>query len=105
MQSVEKGTTPVIETTVIRKESWVEVRVKDNGKGIAPEMKEKLFRPNFTTKTSGMGLGLAIVKNIIESSGGSITYNTEENKGTTFIINLPVYTKQDSSEDENESIS
>ncbi|HEY4786338.1 MAG TPA: ATP-binding protein [Bacteroidales bacterium] len=104
MQSVEKGTTPVIETTVILKGSWVEVRVKDNGKGIAPEMRDKLFRPNFTTKTSGMGLGLAIVKNIIESSSGTITYETEENKGTTFIINLPVYTYLDSSEEIIESI-
>jgi signal transduction histidine kinase len=91
IQSVEKNVTPVIETTVINKNSKVEVRVKDNGKGISLEMRDKLFRPNFTTKTSGMGLGLAIVKNIIESTGGTITYETEENKGTTFIINFPVY--------------
>ena len=63
-------------------------------------MQEKLFRPNFTTKTSGMGLGLAIVKNIIESSGGVISYETEENKGTTFIINLPVYIEQLKNNDE-----
>jgi signal transduction histidine kinase len=91
IQSVEKNVTPVIETTVVNKNSKVEVRVKDNGKGIPLEMRDKLFRPNFTTKTSGMGLGLAIVKNIIESVGGTITYETEENKGTTFIINFPVY--------------
>jgi signal transduction histidine kinase len=65
--------------------------IKDNGKGIPKEMQEKLFRPNFTTKTSGMGLGLAIVKNIIESSGGTITYETKEDQGTTFIITLPSF--------------
>ena len=70
------------------------VYVKDNGKGIPKEMQEKLFRPNFTTKTSGMGLGLAIVKNIIESSGGTITYKTQEDRGTTFIITLPLYQQQ-----------
>jgi two-component system, NtrC family, nitrogen regulation sensor histidine kinase NtrY len=53
-------------------------------------MQDRLFRPNFTTKTSGMGLGLAIVKNIIEGAGGSITFETFENKGTTFSIRLPI---------------
>jgi nitrogen fixation/metabolism regulation signal transduction histidine kinase len=91
IQSVDKNIVPVIEITVINKNSKVEIRVRDNGKGIPVEMRDKLFRPNFTTKTSGMGLGLAIVKNIVESAGGTITYETEENKGTTFIINLPVH--------------
>ena len=91
IQSVEKNTTPVIEITLITSNTWNEVRVKDNGKGIPLEMRDKLFRPNFTTKTSGMGLGLAIVKSIIEGAGGNITYETEENKGTTFIVRLPAY--------------
>lgn len=95
MQSVDKNTIPVIEVNVIHKESKVEIRIKDNGKGIPVEMRDKLFRPNFTTKTSGMGLGLAIVKNIIESVGGIIAYETEENKGTTFIINLPIYKEEE----------
>lgn len=93
VQSVEKGVKPLISIDVKATDSWVKIRVKDNGKGIPLAMREKLFRPNFTTKTSGMGLGLAIVKNIIESTGGIITYETEENKGTIFIIELPVYNK------------
>jgi len=91
IQSVEKNTTPQIDIHLITNETWNEVRIKDNGKGIPIEMRDTLFRPNFTTKTSGMGLGLAIVKNIIESAGGTITYETEENKGTCFIVKLPVY--------------
>jgi signal transduction histidine kinase len=91
IQSVEKNTTPVIDITLITSSAWNEVRVKDNGKGIPPTMRDRLFRPNFTTKTSGMGLGLAIVKNIIESTGGTINYETEENIGTTFIVRIPVY--------------
>ncbi len=66
------------------------IQVVDNGKGISPEMREKVFYPNFTTKTSGTGLGLAISKNIIESFGGRIYFETEENTGTTFYFELPL---------------
>ena len=65
--------------------------VKDNGAGISKPMQEKVFYPNFTTKNSGMGLGLAISKNIIEATNGLIYFHTEENVGTTFFIELPIY--------------
>jgi len=67
------------------------VRVMDNGKGIPVELGDKLFQPNFTTKSSGMGMGLAIVKNIIEHAGGEIRYETVPGEGTTFIVELPLY--------------
>jgi signal transduction histidine kinase len=91
IQSVAKGVKPLIIVDVKTDNTNVVLLIKDNGKGIPKEMQEKLFRPNFTTKTSGMGLGLAIVKNIIESSGGTITYETKEDQGTTFIITLPSF--------------
>jgi two-component system, NtrC family, nitrogen regulation sensor histidine kinase NtrY len=65
------------------------ISVSDNGSGIEDELLDKLFQPNFTTKSSGMGLGLAISKSIIESTGGNITFTTLLNKGTTFYITLP----------------
>lgn len=68
----------------------VTIKVADNGKGISDELKEKLFQPSFTTKTSGMGLGLSIVKNIIESSNGTIWFETQEDKGTAFFVELPL---------------
>jgi signal transduction histidine kinase len=68
----------------------VRVKVMDNGRGIPGELGDKLFQPNFTTKSSGMGMGLAIVKNIIENAGGSISFETEVGKGTTFIVDLPL---------------
>lgn len=67
----------------------VVVYFKDNGIGIPKDQKEKVFYPNFTTKSGGMGLGLAMVKNIIQNAGGEITFESEEDVGTTFIIALP----------------
>jgi len=65
------------------------IEITDNGMGVADEAHDKLFAPNFTTKSTGMGLGLAIAKNIIELSGGTILFSTELNKGTTFTVTLP----------------
>ena len=67
------------------------ISVLDNGIGISKEAREKLFVPNFTTKTSGMGLGLAMVKSIVESIKGKIWYKTIDQKGTTFYIEIPLF--------------
>lgn len=64
--------------------SRVVVSVSDNGCGIDEDLKAKIFSPNFTTKTTGSGLGLAMVKNIMEGFGGSIRFESEKGKGTTF---------------------
>jgi two-component system, NtrC family, nitrogen regulation sensor histidine kinase NtrY len=67
------------------------IRVKDNGSGIGEEQIDKIFVPNFTTKTGGMGLGLAMVKNIIENFNGRIWFETAKGIGTTFFISIPAY--------------
>jgi len=72
------------------------IKIKDNGRGIPDEVKDKLFVPNFTTKSSGMGLGLAIIKNIIENIQGRISFVTSLGKGTTFILELPEYNESSS---------
>ncbi len=69
---------------------YCEIRISDNGGGIPAELKEKIFSPNFTTKSGGMGLGLAIVKSVIVNSGGDISYKSAAENGTTFIISLPL---------------
>ena len=66
------------------------IRIRDNGEGIPEEMHNKIFTPNFTTKTSGTGLGLAMCKSIVEQAGGQIWFETEVGKGTTFFVTLPV---------------
>ncbi len=66
------------------------VSVKDNGSGIPDDMKDKVFTPNFTTKSSGTGLGLAISANMIESFNGRIYFETEVGVGTEFFVEIPL---------------
>lgn len=68
-------------------EQEVVITISDNGPGISPEIKDRIFLPNFTTKSTGTGLGLAITKNIVEGSGGNISFETGE-KGTKFFVRL-----------------
>lgn len=75
---------------------YVAIAIQDNGEGINPEAREKLFQPNFTTKSSGTGLGLAFVKQAIEGMGGSIRYETFVGKGTTFFLRIPMVGAQQS---------
>ena len=70
------------------KNSKVLIQITDNGEGIKPEMKDKIFYPNFTTKTSGTGLGLAMCKSIVEQMKGEIWFETEVGKGSSFFIEL-----------------
>ena len=81
----------------IRIRTWVEqetlmVCFSDNGPGIPSTQADKIFVPNFTTKSGGMGLGLAMVKNIVINSGGQIWFESEENQDTVFYISLPMFT-------------
>ncbi len=91
IQSVPKKQVGEIKIWLIRKEYKAIIAIKDNGAGIPVELREKLFSPSFTTKTSGMGLGLAIVKNIVENFSGKIWFETELKKGTTFYLEIPVF--------------
>jgi two-component system nitrogen regulation sensor histidine kinase NtrY len=76
--------------TVKKESNNVLITVADNGIGIQPQDIHRIFEPKFTTKSSGMGLGLGIIKNIIENYKGTITFETEFGKGTTFTVSLPI---------------
>ena len=65
------------------------LQISDNGRGISAELSDRIFQPNFTTKSGGMGMGLAIVKSIIQGLGGEISFTSGEGSGTTFIIIFP----------------
>ena len=66
------------------------IHVADNGPGIAPEHKERIFYPNFSMHPEGTGLGLAIVKEVVEAHGGEITEVGQQGQGACFRVILPV---------------
>lgn len=68
----------------------VRVRLRDNGDGIPPEKIDRIFNPFFTTKDTGTGLGMAISKKIVEAHEGKIDVVSEEERGTEFVITLPL---------------
>ena len=79
-----------IKVRVEQEQNQVVIFVEDNGTGIAKDAISRIFEPKFTTKTSGMGLGLGIIKNIIENYNGTITFDTQLGRGTTFRVILPI---------------
>ena len=76
--------------TTTHPDGYAELTVRDNGTGIPADKRDKIFQPNFSTKTSGTGLGLAIAHKTITELEGSITFSTTEGVGTTFRIRLPL---------------
>lgn len=89
IQAVPSERTPEITVRLQKIKDSVIIRITDNGVGIPPQLGEKIFEPKFTTTTGGMGLGLAMVKKIVEEYNGEIRYQSEENRGTEFIIKIP----------------
>jgi signal transduction histidine kinase len=79
-----------IRVSLSRQGNHAVIQISDNGGGIPPEISDRVFEPNFTTKTSGSGLGLAICKKIIEAHDGDIRFETRENAGTDFFVEVPV---------------
>ena len=81
---------PLIQVIIKKIKDRVLIEIKDNGIGISKELSEKIFEPNFTTKSSGMGLGLGMVQNLVNSYGGKITFKSKVNSGTSFTISFPI---------------
>jgi nitrogen fixation/metabolism regulation signal transduction histidine kinase len=75
------------------------LKISDSGEGISSELSDRIFQPNFTTKSGGMGMGLAIVKSIIQGLGGEISFTSREGSGTTFILVFPVLEAMKQEED------
>lgn len=88
-QAVADENDPKVVVSVLSENDMVKISVSDNGKGITEENIVRIFEPKFTTKSSGMGLGLAMVKNIVETYKGTITFTSQNGKGTTFTVTFP----------------
>jgi len=80
----------IVRISESRSGSEVIISIIDNGSGIPEALRSNIFSPNFTTKSSGTGLGLAMCKSIVEQQKGTIDFETETGKGTTFRIRLPL---------------
>ena len=93
IQAISDDKNGEIHIQLSKKESFYLVAVKDNGSGMTDEVKEKVFQPNFTTKSTGAGLGLAMVKQIIDSHHGKISFVSSHREGTTFFIEFPIFNK------------
>ena len=79
-----------ITTILYNDDEYAYIEIKDNGKGIPAVLHDKIFVPNFTTKTSGTGLGLAFVKQAVENAGGTISFTSVIDVGTNFYLAFPL---------------
>jgi two-component system, NtrC family, nitrogen regulation sensor histidine kinase NtrY len=90
IQAIPSDRRGLIQVSMYRMEHTAVVQISDNGGGIPVEIRQRVFEPNFTTKTSGSGLGLAICKKIIEGHDGNIRFETRDNEGTDFFVEVPI---------------
>ena len=94
-QAIPHTRTPNVLVDVSLKNDNLTLTIEDNGKGISEEEKREIFRPRFTTKSSGSGIGLSMVKKIVEDYDGVIRFESVENLGTRFIIQLPYHSQNE----------
>ena len=90
IQAISNTERGLIKVVVRKQESSYAIDIEDNGNGIPDELAEKIFLPNFTTKSGGAGLGLAIVREIIRSMGGEVNFASGKN-GTVFTVTIPIH--------------
>ena len=97
---------PMVWLATRRHEEHIEVRIRDNGGGMPPEVVEKIFHPFYTTKPTGQGtgLGLSMCSDIVRQHGGHIKVEVEEGEGTEMIIELPLVPPSDTAEEAAESL-
>ena len=89
LHATENEEVPLVNVDVFSEGDTVKIVVSDNGKGVSSDVKDLIFEPKFTTKSSGMGLGLPMIKNIIEAYEGEIYFTSTEGQGTIFTVVLP----------------
>ncbi|MCB9024671.1 MAG: HAMP domain-containing histidine kinase [Lentimicrobiaceae bacterium] len=91
-QAIQDVENPAVSVSTKLLDKQIEIRIADNGSGIPDSIKDKIFQPFFTTKPTGQGtgLGLSLSYDIVRAHGGEIKVNTKGNKGTEFVIQMPL---------------
>ena len=90
IQAKVEGKKSIINVDLEKINKRINISVEDNGKGIAEEMQDKIFEPNFTSKNNGMGLGLTMVKKMVSEYDGDVFLTSEEGKGCKFVVSVPI---------------
>ncbi|WP_313155847.1 sensor histidine kinase [Lacrimispora sp.] len=93
LDEVKNDGTGRIDIRIVEEKEYLTIRVKDNGEGIMPELREKIFEQGFSTKEGQRGYGLSIVKKIIEEYGGAIHLTSEE--GVQWDITIPMERREE----------
>lgn len=90
LQAMEGSAGTLTVRTMRGSNGYVRLEVSDTGVGMTPNQLDKIFEPLFTTKARGIGLGLAVSRTLMHSNGGEISATSEEGKGSTLSIDLPI---------------
>lgn len=90
VQAIPEGREGHIDVRLRAEANEAIAEVHDNGGGIPAEVRDRIFTPSFTTKSSGMGLGLPMVKRMVENAGGRVWFTAVEGEGTSFFVALPL---------------
>ena len=88
IQAMEEKGGELTVNTFPRKDTII-IAVSDTGSGIPEEVRDRMFKPLFTTKSKGQGFGLPVVKKLTEALGGYVSFDSQVGRGTTFIVELP----------------
>jgi two-component system sensor histidine kinase HydH len=94
MNACQAGAGAPIDIAIAAEEAVCRIAIGDRGPGIAPEIRDRVFEPFFTTRTSGTGLGLAIVKRLLELQDGRVVLRDRPGGGTTAEVTLPLAPRQ-----------
>ena len=94
VEACEESLSPQIIVEAVQKNGMVIISVIDNGSGIVPEAIDKIFVPFFTTKSKGSGIGLSLCRQIMNRHGGSISLDSQVEKGSSFVLRFPIVTKR-----------
>jgi signal transduction histidine kinase len=77
-----------------RSDDEAQIEVRDRGRGIPPEIRDKIFNLYFTTKPKGSGIGLAMTYRVMQLHNGAVEYESAEGQGTTFLLRFPLSTTE-----------